>query len=351
MECNGSILLQADLSFSERDNTTREEGNAAHWLASVVFTGETTAVAMIDKKAPNGIFITADIAEHVTDYVNAVDRWPDALHFNSFEWPYQLYGQNWQLNGRADHIEFAGDTLYVDDFKYGYTIVEPEHNWTLIAHAVGWCVENDIAPERIVFVIHQPRAPHHEGRVREWSIGYQHLLELYGKMNAVLSDPSDVTQTGPHCYRCPSFTSCEARQVAELSAVEVACMAYNASINNDDLAARLDLIARAKKLLDQSEKAYLELGTHRVEKGEIVKNYSMKIEQTNRVWNDGITPEIMQALIGRDISSRKLPTPRQAEQAGLTSDFVNLLSDRRDKGKKLVRIDANKKASKMFGSK
>jgi hypothetical protein len=257
------------------------------------------------------------------------------------------------LNGRADHIGFCNvaSVLYVDDFKYGYTIVEPEHNWTLIAHAIGWCVENDIAPDHITFTIHQPRAPHHDGRVREWSIGYQQLLDLYQQMSMTLNNPDHVTRTGPHCYRCPSFTSCEARQTAELSAVEVACMAYNANINNDDLAARLDLIARAKKLLDQSEKAYLELGTHRVEKGEIVKNYSMKIEQTNRVWNDGITPEIMQALIGRDISSRKLPTPRQAEQAGLTSDFVNLLSDRRDKGKKLVRIDANKKASKMFGSK
>jgi hypothetical protein len=131
----------------------------------------------------------------------------------------------------------------------------------------------------------------------------------------------------------------------------VSCLAYNANINNDDLAARLDLIARSKKMLDQAEKAYMELGAHRVEKGEIVANYSMKIEQTNRVWKDGVTPDVMQAIFGRDISSRKLPTPRQAEQAGLTSDLVNLFAERRDKGKKLVRIDANKKASKMFGSK
>jgi hypothetical protein len=273
------------------------------------------------------------------------------------EWAYQLNGRNWQINGRADHLALIPDALNnllllnVNDFKYGYTIIEPEENWTLISHAVGFCVEHNVAPDRVTFRIHQPRAPHYEGRTRAVTITYAELLALYERMNATLNEPSNVTQTGPHCYRCPSFGSCQARQHAELSAIEVACEAYNAHIDNEDLAARLDLITRAKKLLEQSEKAYFELGAHRVEKGEIVRNYSMKIDQTNRVWKDGITPETMQALIGRDISSRKLPTPRQAEQAGLTSEFVGLLSERRDKGKKLVRIDANKKASKMFGSK
>ena len=65
MQCNGSILLQADPVFAERDATTREEGNAAHWLASVVFNGQHTAIEMVDRKAPNGVYITAGACDGI----------------------------------------------------------------------------------------------------------------------------------------------------------------------------------------------------------------------------------------------------------------------------------------------
>ncbi|AHJ10735.1 hypothetical protein P106B_52 [Rhizobium phage vB_RglS_P106B] len=345
MQCNGNVLLQADPALVEIDTTIREEGNAAHWLASVVFNGQITATEMVDRKAQNGVYITAEMAEHVDAYLSSIRA-------GEMEWSYSLNGQNWQINGRADHVRYEDlTTLYINDFKYGYTIVEPEMNWTLISHAVGFCVTNDVAPARIVFVIHQPRAPHRDGRVRTWSISYQELLELYQRLNQTLSNPSNMTQTGPHCYKCHAFRSCVARQDAELNAIEACHVAYNANIDNFDLSDRLNEIKRAKALLNQSEKAYEELALHRIVKGEIIKDYTVENELTNRTFKDYVTPDMLDALYGnKGICKRQLPTLKDAT-AAYGEEVVAELTTRYQKGNKLVRIDANKKGKKLFGSK
>lgn len=355
MKCNGSRLLQADPSFTETDNTIREEGNAAHWLASVIFNGEFNAVEMVDRKAPNGVFITADMAEHVTDYVSAVGMLSADIEFS-----YSIGGQGWQVNGRADAIKWECHPndqyetpywLHVDDFKYGYTVVEPENNWTLISHALGYCIAKNMQPQFITLRIHQPRAPHRDGTVRFITLTYQELIAAYWLINETLSNPSNTLVTGSHCGKCKSFTSCTARQDAELNGIEVSHIGYNADIDNDALALRLDQIHRAQELLKQSEKAYLELGAHRAKIGQVIGGYMLETDMTNRLWKEGMSPDLMLAMVGRDISTKKLPSPRQAEQAGISSEFVALWTERKPKGTKLVRVDANKKAKKMFGDK
>lgn len=349
MQCNGSLLMQADPVLAERETTIREEGNAAHWLASVVFSGQHSAIEMVDRKAPNGVFITPAMAEHVSDYLDATSYSPRAIR--SMEWSYSLNGNGWVVNGRADLIARVGTYLNVDDFKYGYTIVEPEYNWTLISHAVGYCVNQGYAPEIVKFTIFQPRAQHHLGRVRDWTISYAELLKLYEYMNVILSNPSNVLQTGPNCYRCPSFLSCPARQAAELNGIETSHIAYNAQIDNIDLSERLQQIHRAKELLTQSEKAYEELATHRIKSGQVVKDYALENGLTNRMWKEGVTPDLIKAITGKDIAKKELPTPKQAELAGVPPEIVKLFAERKPTGSKLVRSDANKKAQKMFGKK
>ncbi|QWY83129.1 CRISPR/Cas system-associated protein [Rhizobium phage RHph_X2_24] len=345
MNCNGSRLMQADPVLTERDDTIRNEGNAVHWLASAVFHGQHTVDEMVDRKAPNGVFITADMAEHVTDYLTAIRA-------GEMEVETTFRGNVWQINGRADHIRLENlSHLYINDFKYGYSIVEPENNWTLIAHAIGFCLARDVHPEQITFTIHQPRAPHRDGRVRDITIDRNRLWQLYAQINETLTNPSDTLQTGKHCYKCPAFASCPARQAAELNGIEAAHTAYNAAIDNIELTARMDQISRAMELLKQSQKAYEELATYRIKKGEIIGNYTVENDLTNRVWKDGVNAELMLALTGINLTKPQLVSPRQAEQAGVSSAIVDSLSERRIKGAKLVRVNANKKAAKLFGTK
>ena len=350
MQCNSYMRLQADPAYSSPDVTIREEGNAAHWLASIAFKDRVALIDALDKKAPNGIFITAEIIEHVSDYLSFIDRSPRSVQFT--EWPYTLDGPNYRISGRGDHISQDGNLLNVDDFKYGFTIVEPEMNWTLISHAVGWIVNSGFErPKWITFTIHQPRAAHRNGRVRSWEISYSELYELWLKLSGTLSNPSDNLQTGAHCYKCPSFIGCIARQDAEQNAIEVSRRAYTAEIDNRDLSVRMIEIDRAENLLKQSKRAYEELALHRIKSGEIIEGFSAENDLTNRVLKDFVTPELLRVLIGDDMCERKLPTPKKLEDAKTNQAIVSILSERRNKGTKLVKINADQRAKKLFGKK
>lgn len=349
MQCNAYLQLQTDPIFAERDNTIREEGNAAHWLALVVFNGQHTLEELIDRKAPNGVFITPEMADHVSDYLSCINRNPHVS--GNMEWSHSFSGANWQVNGRTDFLCLNGHLLNIDDFKYGYSIVEPEMDWTMIAHAIGYCLTTGFQPQQITFTIHQPRASHHAGHVRSWSISYNQLMMLHSELSAALSNPSNMLNTGKHCYKCPSFVGCPARQNAEMNGLEASHMAYNADMSDAALEARMSEIHRAKELLKQSEKAYEEQMMHRLRNGSVFKGYKIENQLTNRVWNDYVTPDLMRALTGINVAKSALVTPAQAERNGIPKEIVNMHSDRRSKGFKLARVDANKHATKLFGDK
>lgn len=346
MNCNGSRLMSSDPRPADVENTIREEGNAAHWLASVVFNRKHTIEELTDRKAPNGVFITPEMAEHVSEYLSTVDRSSHAMAM--MEWEYSISGNSWKVNGRLDHFSYDGGILSIDDLKYGYTIVEPEMNWSMIAHAIGYCVTTLEIPHTIVFTVHQPRAPHYDGTVRSWTISYQQLTELYQRINWTLSNLSDTLQTGKHCYKCPAFASCPARQEAELNAIETMGLPFNRMPSDDDLATRMTLISRALEILKQSKDAYETQIIMRLKQGAVIDNYGTKDSYTNREWNEGVTPELIQAITGKDISIKKLPTPKQAENT-LSVEIVNTLARRNFKGTKLVRMSADKRAQMIFG--
>lgn len=347
MQCNGYRLLPPDNVSSFADNTVREEGNAAHWLASVAFAGQHTVSEMVDRKAPNGIFITAEMAEHVSEYLDVIDR-----SNSNMEWGYSLAPTSlFAVNGRADNIGGYANTLVVRDFKYGFTIVEPEMNWTLISHALGYCYNFGWTPDAIEFVIHQPRAAHRDGKVRSWKITGDVLNMLANQLFNTLANPSNTLQTGKHCYKCPAFNGCPARQDVEMTAIEISHMAYHAELSDEDLTHRLALIQFAEDKLKNAKKAYQEDAMHRLRSGRVVDDYAIEDEYTNRNWHDGMTPDVLRVITGKSLIKETLITPKQAELAGVPKEVVALLAGRKYKGSKLVRVDANKRATKFFGSK
>jgi hypothetical protein len=102
------------------------------------------------------------------------------------------------------------------------------------------------------------------------------------------------------------------------------------------------------KILKQKHEAYSELALHRLKAGKIVPGYSAEKDLTNRQWKDGVTVELAPLLFGKDISKKQLVTPPQAIAMGVPEDAVNALTERREKGVKLARMDADKAVKKMF---
>lgn len=346
IKCNGSRLLEDFKSSVITDDTNREEGNAAHWLIEQVSKKLFAADELIDRKAPNGIFISGDMVENIEPYLNGEAKDGYVEYETTFR------GENWEILCRADRVkyDFSNETLYIDDFKYGWRIIEPEENWTLIAHAIGFLTNNNVPPpKKIKFTIYQPKPYHPKGKIRSWEIDSNQLGLYYGRLIAILTNPNDTLSTGEHCHKCPSMTNCPASVKAGMNAIDVSETAYNDNINNNDLSFMLDTLTRASNVIKQTLDAYSELALHRVKQGQIVKNYSIDNQLSNQIWHDYVTKEIVFALTGKNIEKKnELITPTQALKLGIDETIVKSLSDRKIKGVKLIKIDENTKAQKLF---
>lgn len=349
MACNGSRLMDGQELSIDRPDIVRDEGNAAHWLCKEVHQGNFFAEELIDRKAENGVYITPDMLEYLEEYLAGL-----VLPGTLVEYDTTFNTGLAQINARTDRARYDEEhkTLYIDDLKYGWSIVEPEMNWTLIAHALGFMFKNpDKDIQQVVMTIFQPRPYHYKGRVRSWQINRATLEEFYNQLVATLANPTDQLNTGQHCYRCPALATCPAARKAQMNAVDASETVFNEEIDNDRLAFELDHLQRAIEVLKQRQKAYQELALHRLRQGEIIENYAVDNELTNRQWQSHVTPEFLKMMTGKDLVKTQLITPAQAEKAGANKEVVAALTERRNKGVKLVRIDADAKAQKMFNEK
>lgn len=354
LACNGSRLLGASIAPSQADDTVRQEGIAAHYLIEQVHAGHFSAEELVERKAPNGVYITHEMVDYLDAYLADVGTIGTG---SLIETDTSHAGTGWQINGRADLIRYdwAKAHLNVGDLKYGWGLVEPENNWSLLSHVFGWINRNPDKPvHTVTLTIYQPRPHHSAGRVRTWTITREQVDQFYNFMRWHLENISrngeghDVLTTGSHCYKCPALATCHAARAASLNAVDVSERAFVDTVSNEQLSTELDLFDRAIKMLTQKKKAYDDLALHRIRVGQIVANYDLETGQTNRVWQEHVTPELLQSLTGKDLTEKELLSPAKVEKAGVHKGVVAALTERRNTGVKLVRIDANTKAKKLF---
>jgi len=339
MNCNGSRLLDAPRLLIGGDDTIRDEGNAFHWLAQQIYGG---ADINVGRQAYNGVFITADMIEHAKNYISTL--LPGEMEIIT------SFGddENFQINSRADHIGYMNSVLEVTDAKYGYGVVEPDQNWTLIAHAVGWCVNSNTVPDTVMFTIYQPRAYHPLGSRRSWKISYIQLRELYEQIRTTLSNPSDTLQSGLHCYKCPLMSVCPAYRMASMNAIDATSEAFSDRLTPDELSAELDLIERAFNVISNRKKAIEELALYRVTNGEILQNRMIDRPKGQTRYRKGISAETLQAIIGKDISERKLPSIGKLRDSGIAQTVIDAITERPDGSARLVKVDVNKLAQKKL---
>lgn len=344
MACNGFRLLGGKTP-SKEVNTDKEEGIAAHWLIEQVFNKVVqTKEELIDRKSPNGIYITQEMCDFCEEYIEFIS----GKGLVEADTSYSFAGV-YEVRGRADHVDMSSDSIEVDDFKYGWKIVSPEENWTLISHAYGVMLSNpSFKPKQIILRIFQPRAYHPEGSVREQVYSYPDFMVLVEKLLNTLSNPSDELCTSEHCYKCPHMSQCPAAQMALCNAIDVAEMAYDNAVTNKALSYLMKQSERALKVIKQNLEAYEELALARVTQGQIVEGYQAINDLGNTAWKQCLTHNVLLLLTGKDLRSDKLITPAQAEKLGVD---VSSLTERPNKGTKLTKVDGNKRAEKLFGKK
>ena len=349
MTCNGVVSMGGVKPF-DQDYTITKEGVAVHWLVEQMFNQENyNPEVFIDQKAPNGIFITPEMVEHIEEYVTDLRIVKTADNYSKVEFDTSFNATSKsKIRGRADSIIRLGTTLIILDLKYGWKIVEPKENWTLLAHAIGYCKQQYIKPEIIEFKIYQPRPYHPEGVVRKWVITIEQLEEYCNILIKTLNNPKKIVQTSEHCYRCESLSQCPAAQIASMNAVDVAETAFNNTIDNDDLSWNIKQLKRSQEILKQSLNAYEDLALHRLKEGQSISDFSIIASFGKTKWNDDLKSDFIKTLTNVDISKKTLVTPAQAKKLGLTEDVIKAFTYRPSNGFKLVEINENKKAEQLF---
>lgn len=342
MQCFGSSQMPTAPKDSDADTTARDEGNAAHYMAEMVFTGRATLESLSGQKAYNGVLMDADMTRHVGEYLAALDCGEIEVVTSFGD------GANWQVNARADHISWRVETLTltVDDFKYGHRLVEPENNWTLIAHAIGYCIMHQIAPERIVLRIHQPRRYHPDGPVREWVITYAELIDLRDMIARRLSEGDTTLFTGPECAKCPAAATCPAYRESSMNAIDAASAMFTDDMDAEALSRELVLLEQAESVITERLKALKEFALHRCKNGEVIPMYAAETTMANRRFKfDAAT---LKMITGVDATEPKLITPAEYVRRGVSEDVLKNLTERPITGVKLVRSDSNKRAERLL---
>jgi hypothetical protein len=341
MQCIGSINMPAALP-PDHDHEARDEGNAAHWLAKEWFDGRVYAPSAVGTKAYNGYVITEEMVENVHTYLSALDC-------GAMETETTFDGEGWEVRGRADHICCNSHTLTIDDFKYGWRLVSPEENYTLIAHAIGWCIRNQAAPREIVLRIHQPRPYHPDGPCREWRLSYVDLMTYYSAIAKRLSETPDTLQTGPQCAKCHALATCPAARAASMNAIDASGVAFSDDLPDGVLAYEYETLEQAAATIKNRFEALEELMTHRIKSGNVINGYALKQRLAQTRWKPGLSGVMLSAMTGVDLLKDGIVTPAEAKRRGVSKETVEALTDRPVIGTKLERIDANREARRWFG--
>lgn len=345
--CNGSITMPVNVPYNVNDES-RIEGNAAHWLIEKVHKRIHTVEELTNRKAENGFSITGEMVEHTEAYLKDIMDKGFAECDTSYG-----DGQNYQINGRADWLNYDASTATLDisDFKYGWSIIEAKDNWTLISHAIGFILNNpNFVIHTVRLRVYQPRPHHPLGKIREHVYTIQEIHEKWSYLKTILFNPSKILNTSTNCKDCPARVNCPATMKAEMNAIDISETAYIANVDDITLGFLLDQIDRATETLKQGKKAYTELALHRLKAGKIVPGYGVEKDLTNKQWKDGITVDTAMLLTGKDLGKKQLITPKQAIDLGVPEATIDALSERKEKGVKLSRISAATQVKKLFKS-
>lgn len=346
MNCNGSHNMPPSFPAVDIDPTARDEGNAAHRVAQEWFDGRDPST-FEGTKAYNGVLITGEMLDYVREYL-------EALECGHMEVLTSFGTDNWRINARADHIAWNAytSTLTVDDFKYGRRLVEPENNWTLIAHAIGYCIFNQLAPSIIRLRIHQPRPHHPDGRLREWSISYPELMVFYQRIDATLTNPSDELRTGlSWCAKCHALATCPAARSASMNAIDATTITFTDSLPNDAMAFELDTMRTAQATLAARLAALEELAAYRIKAGEVIDGYGVETQQGHTRWKAGITGDLLSIATKVDCVKPGIITPAEFKRRGGSQAVYDALTERPTTGVKLVRASADQRAQRLLGRK
>ena len=321
------------------------EGIAAHWFAQHFF-GDPPYLPeeLIDRQAPNGIFITEEMLDYVSIYTDFVKREIDNPFIEKtlpIDWVQE--GMTGTPDAQGRHFDDPW-CVHIADLKYGWRIVEPEKNWQLICYALA-ILQAAAAGAQIThfkFTIVQPRASHPSGSIRSWYVKSQTLIDFYlPRLQKAAQGGNCVT--GPWCKNCSGALCCPSLRLAAHHSTEYVKSPVVEMYDGDQLAIELHMLKAAQTALQARTEAIEEIAINRIiENFGSVPGWDIDRSSGREKWNEDYDMTTMEALTGIQLHKNVALTPNQARDKGLSAEIVTANSGRGIGNPKLVPFNSSK---------
>lgn len=223
IKCPGFNNATREYDVSVDDMTLDEkaaaEGTCAHLAAEHTLRLGLNSTDVIGVKF-NDILVDEVMAENITIYTNRV-RVLRNQHVGSrslIEPRLSMTSVANDVFGYADHLMIAGDTLFIDDLKYGFVMVNEEDN-AQCAHLAVSALDTFKLWFKIKHVectIIQPRADHIQGSVRTVKYTIDELAkwrDIFVEAVSAARKPDAPRIAGEHCRYCPVRATCRKRMI------------------------------------------------------------------------------------------------------------------------------------------
>lgn len=322
------------------DSDAAREGTAAAWVAECVLKGDAhSAEDMNGETHANGWLVTPEMVYYVQGYIDLIKSRGGVTTAEQFVRLTDF------IAGTLDSsTSLSGATLFVDDLKYGFRIVEIFENPQLIIYGAAELMRlgNPASITSVQLGIYQPRAFHPDGIYRTWRLTVDQLFDQARRLieaGTRCQDPQPVATPGRHCFECAAATSCAALAHTLYSGFHIVSNPHQRKMNGAEIAAELDFLALLAKMLDARKTAVESEGETRIRSGEHIPGYHVEERKGDRrfAWS----PSAIEAFTGVKAVKEVPITPAALEREGVPPDLVNALAVRPTIGYKLKRLPAN----------
>ena len=344
--CAAQPALLERLARPNQTSDEAMEGTCAAWLADeMIRHGLVDAKDMVGEVCPeNNWIVDHEMARHIQKYVDMIrERGGDIFTERKVK-------LNEHIQGTCDTFSvLTGDTLYVDDLKYGYGIVSP-HTKQLVAYggAIIRELRDCFQPTYIQLGVYQPRALHHDGiyRTRKLTVAeFNEEVDRLIRAGGRCQDADAFAKPGKHCKHCPVADSCSALgfEIYDIYSMVLGKAMRNPTIQ--ELADEKTFLVRAAAMLKGRINATDAEMNARMDNGKNIPGWTRKSSKGNRRWK--VSSNTVKFMTGMDPTSGAMVTPAALERLGADPDIVKTLVEQPTTKAKLVPFTAEDVARKF----
>lgn len=339
--------------FPEANMAESEEGTAAHWVLSVLLSGQRLIGQLEGELAPNGVAITDEMIDGARLAAEtALIRIPKGeLHIEEVVHMPAIHPECF---GTPDIWAATADHLEIIDYKFGHRFVEEYFNPQGLLYMLGILGGLKCAPMTVSFTIVQPRCYYRGEPVRTHTYKVSEAQAYLPALRRAAENAYHrlpLATTGSQCEHCPGRHACPTLQKAAFSDAETSTDQQPVELTPEAAARELRMLDRALSRLTARVDGLKEQTLANIKAGKRVPHYQVENGRGRRVWKVPVEEVIaLGEVMGKPLAHPKVISPTQASKLSLDDKIIARYTDIIPGGLRLVESN-NSEATRVFKSK